>query len=217
MITKAYSVFFEELEKNNNREWFHENKKRYEEAKESFVSLLDSLIPELKKLDPSISCIAKDALFRINRDIRFSKDKTPYHTMLKASFSAAGKKSSLPGFYLGIGSKTIHVGGGMFMVKSPELKRIRSLIAQETEEFIEIVTSKSFLSTFKELKGERAKRLDKSFELVLSKTQHIANKQFYAMQELPLSDYLGNDRLYNVILDAFKEIALLNQFLNKAF
>lgn len=217
MITKAYSTFFQELEKNNNKEWFHENKKAYEEAKNTFLSLLDSLIPELLKLDSTISPMAKHALFRINRDTRFSQDKTPYHTLLKAGFSPGGKKSELPGFYLGISANTIHVGGGLFNVKSPELKKVRSLIAEDTDEFIAIVGSKSFVSTFKELKGEQARRLDKSLQPIAAKTPYIANNQFYAMQKLPLADHFDGNKLYSTILNSFKEIAPLNNFLKKAF
>lgn len=216
MITKAYSTFFQELEKNNNKEWFHNNKKAYEEAKGSFLSLLESLIPELLKLDPSISPIAKDALFRINRDIRFSNDKTPYHTLLKAGFSPEGKKSELPGFYLGISADKVHVGGGLFNVKGQALKQVRSLIAKNTDLFIKIVDSKSFVTTFGTLKGEQAKRVDKSLLPIMEKTPYIANKQFYAMQELPLDDYVDSDQLPATILKSFKEVAPLNNFLKKA-
>ena len=78
----------------NNKEWFHKNKKSYEGAKNAFLALLDSLIHELSLLDSNISPVAKDALFRINRDIRFSKDKTPYNTLLKAGFSPGGKNQN---------------------------------------------------------------------------------------------------------------------------
>ena len=87
-MTENYISFFKGLEENNTREWFHGHKKEYEnEVKKPFLNLLDRLIPELMALDSSISPNSKDALFRINRDIRFSKDKTPYHTILKASFA----------------------------------------------------------------------------------------------------------------------------------
>ena len=87
MITSNYITFFEGLEKNNTKEWFHGHKKEYEhDVKEPFLNLLESLIPELIKLDPTIPQNPKEALFRINKDIRFSKDKTPYHTLLKQGF-----------------------------------------------------------------------------------------------------------------------------------
>lgn len=217
MITQNYITFFESLEKNNNKEWFHQHKKTYEQdVKKPFLELLEALIPELTKLEPAISPDPKDALFRINKDIRFSKDKTPYHTLLKAGFAAGGKKSKLPGYYLGISAEKIHVGGGLFTLQTADLRALRTLIAENADEFIEIVHSGSFVYTFKELKGEQAKRLDKGFEPLLSKTPYIANKQFYAMREHPLTDYLDSNKMLSVITNTFKEIHPLNQFLKKA-
>ena len=218
MITEKYITFFQGLEKNNHKEWFHGHKKEYEnDVKKPFLDLLDALIPELVKLEPTISTNPKDALFRINRDIRFAKDKTPYHTLLKAGFSPGGKKSKLPGFYLGISAEKIHVGGGLFNLKGADLKNVRTLIAENTDDFNTIVNAKSFISTFQYLKGERAKRLDKTFQLILEKTPYIANKQFYAMQELPLIDYLNTDKIFDVVLSSFKAINPLNQFLKQVF
>lgn len=218
MITQKYITFFKELEKSNNREWFHEHKKEYEkDVKEPFLNLLESLIPELIKLDPTTPQNPKEALFRINRDTRFSKDKTPYHTLLKAGFSSGGKKSKLPGFYLGISAEKIHVGGGLFTLKGTALKAVRTSIAENTDEFVKIVNSKSFVSTFQELKGEQAKRLDKSFQPVLEKTPYIANKQFYGMQELPLIDFVNTDKIFDTVLSSFKAINPLYQFLKQAF
>lgn len=218
VITQNYIAFFNGLENNNNKEWFHGHKTEYEnDVKKPFLNLVDALLPELYKLDPTISQNSKEALFRINRDIRFSKDKTPYHTMLKAGFSPNGKKSKLPGFYLGISANTIHVGGGLFNLKGEDLKGVRRLIAEQTDEFIHIVNSESFISTFQTLKGEQAKRLDKNFQSVLSRTIYIANKQFYAMREFPLIEYLNSDKILSLLIDSFKEVNPLNQFLKKAF
>ena len=218
MITENYSVFFQELEKNNSKEWFHGHKKEYEnDVKKPFLKLLEALIPELLKLEPTIPTNPKDALFRINRDIRFTKDKTPYNTLLKAGFSPGGKKSKLPGFYLAISADSIHVGGGLFNLKGTDLKTVRTLISENTDEFKTVVNSKLFVSSFQSLKGEQAKRLDKTFQPVIEKTSYIANKQFYAMQELPLIDFINTDKIFDTILCSFKAINPLNQFLKQAF
>ena len=98
-----------------NKEWFHANKKRYEnDVKEPFLELLSELLPILHEWDNRILTDEKKAMFRINRDVRFSKDKTPYHTILKAGFSPNGKKSMLPGYYLGISQDSVHVWGRAF-------------------------------------------------------------------------------------------------------
>lgn len=218
MITEKYITFFKGLEKNNNKNWFHEHKAEYEnDAKKPFLELLNLLIPEIEKMEPQISPNPKDALFRINRDIRFTADKTPYHTILKAGFSARGKKSLLPGFYLGIDAEKIHMGGGLFNLKADSLKAVRTLMVNNTDEFVNIVNSKSFVNMFGKLKGEQAKRLDNQFKPILEKTLYIANKQFYAMTEIPLKDHLNSEKLPAVILNCFKEINQLNNYLKKAF
>ena len=218
MITKAYSEFFEELQDNNHKTWFHANKKRYEaDVKQPFLDLLTDLIPVLREWDSRILQDEKKAIFRINRDVRFSKDKTPYNTLLKAGFSPNGKKSMLPGYYLGISASIIHVGGGLFNVKPPELKGVRQHIANDVDSFLQIVNNAAFKTKFKELKGEASKRIDKSLEEASNKTAWIYNKQFYAMANLPLSDYYGSSKLQDDIIKYFEAIRPLNEFLNDAF
>ncbi len=218
MITKAYSTFFKELSKNNNKEWFHANKKRYEaEVKIPFLNLLDSLLPNLTEWDHRILPDAKKAMFRINRDVRFSKDKLPYHTILKAGFSPNGKKSILPGYYLGIDATSIHVGGGLFMLRPPELALVRNHITKNTSVLTKIVEASSFTQNFGRLKGEKSKRLDKSLLPAAEKIDLIYNKQFYAMAEFPLEPFYNSNELSSEILSHFKAIKPLNTYLGQAF
>ncbi len=218
MITKAYSEFFKELDQNNNKAWFHANKKRYEhDVKGPFLDLLSDLIPVLREWDSRILQDEKKAMFRINRDVRFSKDKTPYHTLLKAGFSPNGKKSMLPGYYLGISADTIHVGGGLFNVKPPELKIVRQHIAHHLDDFLSIVNAEEFKATLQGLKGETSKRIDKTLEEVANKTALIYNKQFYAMATMSLSDYCETPNLKGAIIKHFEAIRPLNEFLNETF
>ena len=218
MITKAYSDFFKELAKNNHKEWFHANKKRYEnEVKAPFLNLLDELLPKLIAWDDRILPDPKKALFRINRDIRFSKDKSPYNTIMKAGFSPGGKKSELPGYYLGIDAENVHVGGGLFMVSTPELKNVRKYIADHAPKLIQIVEDSKFRNAFGVLKGEKAKRLDKEFLEVAEKTDLIYHKQFYAFAEFPVSPFYGSNRLVDEIIGHFEIINPLSAYLKKAF
>lgn len=218
MITATYSAFFKELAQNNTKEWFHANKKRYEnDVKTPFLEILETLLPKLKQWDPRILDDPKKALFRINRDIRFAKDKSPYNTLMKAGFSPGGKKSELPGYYLGIDAEHVHVGGGLFMIRPPELKKVRELIAKKPETLIQLVTEKGFKDSFGQLKGEKAKRLDKSFLATADKTEFIFNKQFYGFAEFPLSNFYGSHRLVDEIWEHFEGIKPLNEYLNKAF
>ncbi|MGX1928102.1 DUF2461 domain-containing protein [Flagellimonas sp. 2504JD4-2] len=218
MITKAYTAFFKELAKNNNKEWFHANKKRYEnDVKEPFLSLLEHLLATLMDWDSRILADPKKAMFRINRDVRFSKDKTPYHTILKAGFSPNGKKSILPGYYLGIDATSIHVGGGLFMLRPPELSTLRNHIATNTSGLLKITSDSTFVQNFGQLSGEKAKRLDKSLLPVAEKTDLIYNKQFYAMAEFPLEPFYNSEKLNEEILNHFHAIKPLNTYLNQAF
>lgn len=217
IITSEYSSFFSELAENNHKEWFHANKKRYEEhVKAPFLGLLEEILKELMDLSPEISPNPKDALFRINKDIRFSKDKTPYNTLMKAGFAPGGKKSLLPGYYLGISATSIHVGGGLYNLKSPELKKIRSYIGQNIDEFIEVSTEKNLVRQLGGIKGEKAKRLDKEHQAIQSKTPLIANKQFFAMAEMPLEDFLNQENLSDRLMKYFRTIHPLNNFLTDA-
>ncbi|PRX56972.1 DUF2461 domain-containing protein [Flagellimonas meridianipacifica] len=217
MITEAYSSFFKELAQNNHKEWFHANKKRYEkDVKTPFLNLLDAVLPTLKDWESKIDEDSKKALFRINRDIRFSKDKSPYNTIMKAGFSPGGKKSELPGFYLGIDAENIHVGGGLFMISTPELKHLRYHIAENAEALLSIVEQTDFVQNFGKLKGEKAKRLDKELMPVSKKTDLIFNKQFYAMAEFPLAPFYDSESLVDEVLNHFEAIRPLNTYLNKA-
>ncbi len=217
MITENYSHFFKELAKNNHKEWFHANKKRYEtDVKAPFLELLEALLPTLIDWDKRILPDPKKALFRINRDVRFSKDKTPYNLVMKAGFSPNGKKSVFPGYYLGIDADTIHVGGGLFMIQPPELKKVRSLIADEVATFSKITGATSFIEKFGALKGEKSKRLDKSLLQAAEKTELIYNKQFYAMAQLPLKAHYNSAELPDFIIHYFKEIRPMNSFLDEA-
>lgn len=217
MITKEYAKFFLELNQNNNKEWFHANKKTYEiQVKKPFLDLLESLIPKVESLDPNISMNPKDALFRINKDIRFSKDKSPYNTLMKAGFSPGGKRSTLPGFYLGIGAKTVHAGGGLFNVDTTQLKQVRTAISNHTDEFIAILKQPQFKSTFGGLQGEQAKRLDKSFQKTQELTPYIANKQFFAMTEFSMDKIIDNAHADDLIFTYFQAIQPLNEFLKKS-
>lgn len=217
MIQKAYSSFFKELQENNTRAWFQSNKKRYElDVREPFIDLLNTVIPVLREWDDTLLPDPKKALFRINRDLRFSKDKTPYNTMMKAGLSPGGKKSVDPGFYLGIDAEHVHVGGGLFMIRPPELKKVRRYIADHTEELIQITKASEFIENFGILKGEKAKRLDKEFIEVSKKTELIQQKQFYAFAEFPLTPFYNSQKLTHEIIAHFKAIRPLNEYLCRA-
>src|ERR1700752_3186448 len=130
MLQKSTLKFLKDLRKNNTREWFEKNRPKYEAAKEDFALLVDNVIKQLGKKDEAIaSLIAKDCTYRINRDVRFSKNKAPYKNNMAASLIPGGKKSINAGYYIQVqpGGESF-IGGGRYMVEPLELKKIRQEI-----------------------------------------------------------------------------------------
>lgn len=216
-IGSEYFDFFSDLERNNVKEWFHENKKRYEnDVKKPFTALVEELLNDVKRLDPTIEMDPKDALFRINRDIRFSADKSPYNTVMKAAFARGGRKSGYAGYYLGLGADGLHVGGGMYDIAKSELAGIRSYIAENPDEFRELADEKSFLARFGGVKGEKNKRIPAEFREAAERVPEIANTQFYYMAQMKPGEVPKGDALREQIVEHFSAITPFNSFLNTA-
>ena len=128
--------FLTDLRDNNNREWFQANKERYLKAKEVFESFIDNLIPEIRKFDSSIDLITSgDCMFRIYKDIRFSKDKTPYKTNIVAYIARGGKSSPYAGYYVHAEPGQSMLAGGIYMPQPEALKRLREEIYYNVDEF----------------------------------------------------------------------------------
>ncbi len=218
MISQDFITFFTELEKNNNKAWFDAHRNEYEQhVRAPFIELVESVIPGLLEIEADILPDAKKSLFRINRDIRFSKDKTPYNLMMKSGLSPGGKKSERPGFYLGIGADMVHMGGGVYQLDKTALRNVRRLIASNTDQFLSILEEKEFKSRFGEIKGEQNKRIDPEFNPVIEQTPLILNKQFYAMATLPTSEFIKAPNQAEVLLGYYKAVQPLHTFLTNAF
>lgn len=215
MITKEFTQFFEELAVNNNREWFLENKKKYEETvKKPFMELIQGVLEKLPAgqgypVDP------KETLFRINRDVRFSTDKTPYHTLIKASIVQGGKKSERPGIYLAADAETFRVGGGLAMIHPKKLKAVRQFVADHIDELIALTRAKPFSSLFPELKGEQYKKADTIAQSAGVETPLLLHKQFYYMASYPIKDYYEKDMI-PVVMQHIEAAKKLNRFLTEA-
>ena len=167
MIEKSTLAFLKDLRKNNNRDWFKTNKPRYEEAKANVEVFLDALIQKISKWDPSISHhTGKSVMFRIYRDVRFSKDKSPYKTHFGAHISGAEKKSDIhsrAGYYIHIGSGESMIAGGAYMPQGPWIKNIRAAIDSHPAELKKILNRKVFKDTFGEIEGDKLKTAPKGY------------------------------------------------------
>ncbi|MES2838369.1 MAG: DUF2461 domain-containing protein [Bacteroidota bacterium] len=148
-MDKNTIIFLENLKKNNNRDWFLENKSTYENAKNDFIELVATVIKELSKSDKSIAGIEpKSCVFRINRDVRFAKDKSPYKTNFGASINKNGKKSFSAGYYIQIEPSNSFIGGGIYMPPADVLNKIRQEIDYNGIDFKKIILNKNFTQTY---------------------------------------------------------------------
>jgi uncharacterized protein (TIGR02453 family) len=149
MVEKATLQFLESLRKNNNREWFEANRKKYEAAKENVKHVTETLIQALGEQDEELGqLLAKDCTFRINKDVRFSKNKAPYKSNMSCIFSKGGKNSDKSGFYVHIEPDVAFVGAGYWAPEAKKLTAVRQEIDYNFEDWKNIISSKKFKATF---------------------------------------------------------------------
>lgn len=216
-FTSDYLQFFKDLAPNNNKEWFDANRKRYEEVvREPFKLFVTDLIEEVAKKDPEIQITQKEAIFRINRDIRFSKDKTPYKTNNSALISKNGRKDkTYPGIYVELGPEKLGIYGGVFMPDSKQVARVREYLADNLETFEKAINEKSFKSLYGEIKGEQAKRIPKELKDAAAIQPLLFNKQWYYFAHLDPKT-IESSSLMNTILKHYEAAASIRTFLTKA-
>jgi uncharacterized protein (TIGR02453 family) len=205
MFSSAYLQFFQELSVNNTTEWFNANKKTYETAvKKPFEAFIDKLIADMRQLTPEINIEPKDAIFRINKDIRFSADKSPYKTEMSAVISKQGKKGNpCPGLYLNLGAEKVVVAAGLKFLEKEQLKEVRYYLADRTSDFAAIVHAEEFKAVFGEVQGDKIKRLPDEFKEYAEEQPLVYNTSFLAMVEMPAEDIVQTD-FYNRVLNAYR-------------
>lgn len=219
MISKDTIKFLKDLKKNNNRDWFNDNKPRYQAAHEEFIEFVDSLIAEIVKFDPSIGHHkAKDCVFRIYRDVRFSKNKDPYKTNMGAHITSAAKRSDIhtrAGYYIHIEPGASMMGGGAYMPKGEWLKAIREEIAWEPDELKKILNSKEFIEYFGEMQGEQLKRAPKDYPIDHPQIELLRYKSFLAMHHLDDKTITSKGFLKHAVAVS-KALYPFDQWLNKS-
>ncbi|MCU0329465.1 MAG: DUF2461 domain-containing protein [Candidatus Kapabacteria bacterium] len=218
MLTRSTFAFFRDLADNNSREWFEANKARYErDARKPMLALVEALIERIRVFEPTLHQTAKEAMFRINRDIRFSKDKSPYKTQLGAAICVAGKKAmGYPGFYIEVGANGVWVGGGSYMPNKEELATIRDVIADQGDALQAILADPAFVKAFGDLRGERNKIVPAEYRDVVTTYPLIANKQFYYMASVPENVVVGANAV-EAIMEYYLAARPLQMFLLQAF
>lgn len=216
MLQKATIDFLTALEKNNNKAWFDANRKAYEAAKQDFEAFITILSQEMLPILPQLAeQKAKDHIFRIFRDVRFSKDKTPYKPNFGAYFSRAGKKAPDAGYYLHIqpGDKSF-VAGGMWMPEAPVLKKIRQEIDYSFDEFSKIINNPAFRKHYKTLEGEQLKSLPQGYAADNPAIEYLKRKSFIVTKPVTDKD-LTSKTLASKVTDLFTVMKPLVDFLNR--
>lgn len=209
--------FLRDIEKNNNREWFNENKERYTDAQTNVLSFVEDLILEMGKFDEKILKLdAKKSLFRIYRDTRFSHNKDPYKTNFGSSLGI-GKGSQKAGYYLHIEPGKSFLAGGIYMPESSVLKEIRKEISMNGEEFLKILDAKSFRNNFRGLSVEgKLKRVPNGFEKDDPMAEFLKLKNFIVIHPVADAD-LAEPHVCKIFAKIYHAMQPLNNFLNAPF
>lgn len=219
MIEQSTLKFLKDLKKNNNKEWFTKNRKSYEAAKQNFLELTTQVLAGISNKDESLQHLdPKKCIFRINRDVRFSKDKSPYKTNMGMSITKGGKSSINAGYYFHLEPDNCFIGGGLYMAMPEEVKKLRQEIDYCWNDFNKIITNKKFIATYKDL--------NKSKEFSLSRPPKGYDETNKAIEYLKLKswitgttisdDILLDKNLSKKIISTFEIIKPLVEFINKA-
>ena len=189
--------FLRELKKNNNKQWFDANRASYEKAKADFEQFIQAVLDIHCKKDPDMAgLVSKKCLFRINRDVRFSKNKAPYKLNLAASMDKGGKKSGLAGCYFHLEPGKSFVGGGLWQPAPETVKKVRQEIDYCFDEFKKIVTAKKFRATFGDLYDKEDVKLSKiphGFEKDNPAGEYLKFKSWMALTDISDSELTSKD------------------------
>jgi uncharacterized protein (TIGR02453 family) len=213
-FTDDFNRFFKDLAKNNNKEWFDANRKRYEASvKKPFQDFVTEAIARIAKHDKAIAIEAKEAIFRINRDIRFAKDKTPYKLNCSAIISPEGRKDhAVPGIYFELGPESVKFFGGAYQPEKDQLERIRTAIMRDGKALRKVIDAPGFKGLLGEVKGEANKVLPPEFKAHFAKEPLIANKQFYVGAERP-AKWVSDPKLMDVLMEHYMALRPFNAWL----
>jgi uncharacterized protein (TIGR02453 family) len=215
-IKKTTLSFLSELNRNNNREWFKKNESSYKDAKINFESFVQEAIDEIVDFDPIIKGLeAKTCIFRINRDIRFSNDKSPYKPNFGAFIVKGGKKNGdkFAGYYLHLESGKSFIAGGAYVPPSPWLAAIREKIDQEPASFHKILKNKDFVKYFGQITGEKLKTPPRGYTSDNPNIELLKLKSYLVVNDVSDKMVVSADYQTHVI-NVLKAMKPLNDYLN---
>ena len=219
MLSKDSLQFLDDLKANNNRVWFLENKKRYEVFKKDYHQLVASFLDAMKPLDPALEMLeVKNCTFRINRDIRFSKDKSPYKDHLGVWLSSGSKGQNRSGYYIHLARSASFIAGGFYCPEAPDLKKVRKEIAffhEDLEEILADENSKNEFGDFDRNESNCLKNPPRGYEkehpaIELLKLKSFETSQKFELDEVTQKDFVSKMSQKLILLKP------LNEFINRA-
>lgn len=203
-ITQYTFDFLTELSQNNNRDWFTENKPRYEKSHKEMYTFGESIIEKLKEFDSISTPSGKKSLYRIYRDVRFSKNKDPYKTNRSGSFGREGAERR-GGYYFSISPGETMIGGGFYQPNTEDLNLIRKQIEMEASPIRTVLKSKTFKNTFGKLLGEQLKTAPRGFEKDDPNIDLLRYKSFYVFKSFSDQEVLAPD-FEEKVIEVYKSI-----------
>lgn len=219
MAQKEALQFIEDLKNNNNKEWFHDNKKRYELFKKEYQNIIAEILKEMKPLDASLTNLeVKNCTFRINRDIRFSKDKSPYKSNMGIWLSTNKNYKNSPGYYIHYEKGSSFIAGGLYCPETEDLKKVRKEIAFFYEDLEKISSNPSFKKEFGTLDRDEAnvlKKAPKDYDPNHPAIEFLKLKSFTATQKIS-DEIFSNDDFAKKIAQKLIILKPLNEFIKRA-
>ncbi|MBE7637385.1 TIGR02453 family protein [Sneathiella sp. P13V-1] len=219
-FSKDLLKFYEELKENNTREWFQENKPRYREV--ALLPMCDFIQDFAERLDDIAPRYIADprpnggSVFRIHRDVRFSKDKKPYKEHLACQFRhQAGKDAHAPGYYLHVDLEGVRMGCGIWMPPAPKLALIRAAINENSDRWNEIRTAPEILDMFDGIHGDGLKTTPKGYAKDHPNIEDLRRKTFFLMRKCP-HDILFSEELLDVVEETYRKADPFMKFMTDA-
>lgn len=216
VIKKSTLDFLNSLKFNNNRDWFMKNRSAYSDAKINFEYCVQEIINKITEFEPIMKGLeVKNCIYRINRDVRFSNDKSPYKSHFGAFIVRGGKKNGdrFAGYYLHIEPGKSILAGGAYMPPTPWLSAIREKIAEDPDRFLKIISNKVFIKYFGNIDGEKLKTAPKGYKSDHPQIELLKFKSYLVVNEVPDNDIL-NPGYSDHVLKTFRTMKPFNDFLN---
>ena len=208
-------TFLKDLSANNSLDWMKSHREQYLEAKSEFTALIQDLTRKIAAYDLSVAFLrAEDLIYRLNRDTRFSKDKSPYHTAFRAHISTAGKKPIPAGYYISISPGNSFLGGGLFASQFPQATQmVRDYMTQHVQKFLNMINAPEFTANFV-LEGEKLKNVPRGYDKESPLAEYIKHKSWDL--EYHVSDQQLLESELSFLAELFQKMKPLNDFLNQA-